>query len=353
MRFGPCWFRVGVGVWLVACAGAVVGFDRLVDPDRPESGLQGTGGGLFAGPRPLNRRDFRDYDYPDEKPPGIFRIVAVGGAGTFGAGVNFDDAWPKKLERHLHLYPPARPGRRFQVLNLGRDGATVPEQLGILESLTPRVSPDLVILGFELDTADPAVRARFFPPGGLAPGSGDDASPFSRAFFARTGTGRRLARMVARARARRAKEALVERLHRPGGAGTGVIAETLRNLGEFSRKSGLPVVVVIFPPAGVPLDGNYPFVWIHDLAARAATENSLPVLDLLPAYRGLREMILETGPEGAPERSDQAHRIASEKLFAYLVERRLLGPDAEAVPRFGGPVVTPYLPEPVPGAKAP
>ncbi len=352
MRFGPRWFRVAVG--LVACAGAVIGFDRLADPGLPASGLRGTDGGLFAATaRPLNRWGVRDYDYSDEKAPGIFRIVAVGGPGTFGAGVNFDDAWPKKLERHLHLYPPARPGRRFQVLNLGRDGATVPEQIGILESLTPRISPDLVILGFELDTADPAVRARFFPPGGLAPGSGDDASSLSRAFFGGTGTGRRLARMVARVRARKAREALVKWLHRPEGAGTGVIPEAFRRLGEYSRKGGLPVVVVVFPPAGVPLDLNYPFVGIHDLAARVAAENGLPVLDLLPAYRGLRERILETGPEGAPQRSDQAHRIASETLFAYLIDRRLLGPDAEPAPRYGRPVVTPYLPEPVREAKAP
>lgn len=346
MNLTSRWVRVAAVA--AACAAALAILDRLAAPPADSPGPASVSGGLFAGDvRPLNRWGFRDYDYAEAKAPGVFRIVAIGGPETYGAGVNFDDAWPKKLERYLNLYPAAKPGRRYQVLNLGREEATPSGQIDILESFGPRLAPDLVILGFELDAADdPAVRARFLPPGGLAPATGAGSSLPARAFFGHTGIGRRLAAGVGRARAIRARTELVERLHGPEAGGAGVARRTFDRLRDFRERAGAPVAVVVIPTAGVPLDGRYPFAGIHESLGRAAGDSGLPMLDLLPGFRDLREGILETGPHDLPRRSDQGQRIAAEMLFAFLVDRGLLGPSAEVAPRYGVPLPTPYQPAP-------
>jgi len=53
-----------------------------------------------------NSLGFRDTEHSIEKPPGTFRIVAVGDSFTYGVGASFEETYLRRVEQQLE----ARPG---------------------------------------------------------------------------------------------------------------------------------------------------------------------------------------------------------------------------------------------------
>jgi hypothetical protein len=77
---------------------------------------------------------------------------------------------------------------------------------------------------------------------------------------------------------------------------------------------------MIFPLFGNPLDESYPFAELHTGVASAATRAGAQVVDLLPAYRGLRwELLVADGVEDEHP-NEIAHRIAADVLVGALDE---------------------------------
>src|SRR5690348_16620479 len=57
---------------------------------------------LPAGQWPIaNSAGLHDYEHPVNKPPGTFRIAAMGDSITYGYRVNLDDSLTKRLEQKL------------------------------------------------------------------------------------------------------------------------------------------------------------------------------------------------------------------------------------------------------------
>jgi len=82
-------------------------------------------------------------------------------------------------------------------------------------------------------------------------------------------------------------------------------------------------VVTIFPLFGNPLDERYPFTEIHAKVAAAGSAAGATVVDLLPAYRGLRwEVLVVNGPLDEHP-NEIAHRIAADTLLEALEETLL------------------------------
>lgn len=79
----------------------------------------------------------------EEKPAGVYRVLALGDSFAFGFGVEDGEAFPAVLERALA--PP--PGRsRVEVLNAGVAGWSADQYLLFLETRGFALSPDLVLL---------------------------------------------------------------------------------------------------------------------------------------------------------------------------------------------------------------
>jgi len=94
--------------------------------------------------------------------------------------------------------------------------------------------------------------------------------------------------------------------------------KALKTMAGLCRERGIPLVVVIFPLFGNPLDSNYPFAGIHAQVARAAGDAGARVVDLLSAYRGLRWELLVVNGAADEHPNEIAHRIAADVLLKAL-----------------------------------
>jgi len=106
----------------------------------------------------INEKGLRDFNYPYEKPPGTFRIVAIGDSFTFGWGVLFNEIYVKRLEKKLnHDIPHHQDAtRHYEVINLGVGNYNTEQEIAMLELEGLKYHPDLVLLGFYINDAEPA-----------------------------------------------------------------------------------------------------------------------------------------------------------------------------------------------------
>jgi len=112
---------------------------------RPFSTLTGrAASGEFTFTYHHNSRGFRDDEHETTKPPGVFRIVALGDSFTYGVGAAFEETYLARLERLLNDRPTAQ--RRVEIIKLGlpRHFPTLEE--GVLEHYGWSFEPDLVLV---------------------------------------------------------------------------------------------------------------------------------------------------------------------------------------------------------------
>lgn len=113
---------------------------------RPLSRVRGrAASGEFEFEYQHNGLGFRDTERPLEKPPGTFRIVALGDSFTYGAGAVFEETYPARLERLLGERAPA--GVRVEVVKLGLPRYFPAMERRVLAEYGVRFEPDLVLVG--------------------------------------------------------------------------------------------------------------------------------------------------------------------------------------------------------------
>jgi lysophospholipase L1-like esterase len=90
-----------------------------------------------------NSRGFRQPEWPETKPPGTIRIIAVGGSTTYGAHYReHTQVWPFLLETQLN----ASYNMPIEVFNLGLPSYTTHEILGVVSMLAPVLEPDILVI---------------------------------------------------------------------------------------------------------------------------------------------------------------------------------------------------------------
>src|ERR687887_1849604 len=89
---------VSVGVFLLVAEGAV----RLLGADQPTPTGYAPVDTKRRAMRPRNARGYRDLERTVGKPSGARRVVSLGDSFAWGASVEFDDAYPQRLERGLN-----------------------------------------------------------------------------------------------------------------------------------------------------------------------------------------------------------------------------------------------------------
>ena len=92
-----------------------------------------------------NSHGFRNREFPLKKPAETYRIVCIGDSTTFGFGVDWNEAWPHRLEELLNARSS---GSRIEVINAGVPGYTSFQGLQYAKQLLPELQPDLVVVTF-------------------------------------------------------------------------------------------------------------------------------------------------------------------------------------------------------------
>lgn len=91
----------------------------------------------------INSLGFRGREMSAQKPPGVLRVVCLGGSTTFDTGTVGAPPWPEVLESELRQ----RLGTTsVEVFNLGIGGATSLDSLIDLQTRALAFNPDLVVL---------------------------------------------------------------------------------------------------------------------------------------------------------------------------------------------------------------
>lgn len=105
-----------------------------------------------------NRQGFRSFeDFHLEKPPGVFRVIALGDSMTEGFEVRQNYTYAAVLERYLR-----QEGLNAEVFNTGISGFGTAEELIYLENEGIKYKPDAVVLGFYANDFDDNMRSDLF-----------------------------------------------------------------------------------------------------------------------------------------------------------------------------------------------
>ena len=82
--------------------------------------------------------------HAEQKPDGVYRILALGCSTTFGWGVEDDETYPARLETHLR----AAGHPKVEVQNGGQPGYSSFQGLWLWDKVLARYQPDLVLFGY-------------------------------------------------------------------------------------------------------------------------------------------------------------------------------------------------------------
>src|SRR5260221_5636471 len=217
-----------------------------------------------------NSSGLRDGERAKLKPPGTYRIVALGDSITMGWGVQQDMTFPTQLERMLNAQPPKGFPKdlRYEVLNLGVGNYNTAQEVMRLRSLGLAFDPDLIILGYFINDAEPTPKPSR---GLLIEHSYLFAFAVSRMRLLKPGTGTYLD--------------YYRGLYGDDQPGWQATQAALRDLASISRERSIPVVIFIIPEMH-ELGDRYPFAGIHRRLEQVAAEIGLPAVDLFPAFKG-------------------------------------------------------------------
>ncbi len=256
-----------------------------------------------------NSLGFRDDEFPLQKPPGEFRVLALGDSFTYGCGVRLEDSWPQLVEAGLRAG-----GNAVQVINCGLacgPGARTPAQYTPwVEADGLQFAPDLVIVGFCLnDMGDHVPMIGFVAPerepvlGGFSHLL--DWLVWRQAFAAAARTPRDLTPLVT-GQPQMWQESQA----------------ALRRLKEVLDSKGIPLALAVFPMLS-QLDADYPYAGLHRLVGDFCAEAGIPCIDLLPAFHGRVAEDLWVHPTDQHP-NDVGHRLLADGILAFLRQRNLV-----------------------------
>ena len=258
--------------------------------------------------QPRNSRGYRDRERAVARPPGVRRVVSLGDSFAWGASVEFEDAYPQRLERGL-----ARRRREpWEVVNLALPGMNTVDQAAQLADEGLAYGPDVVLIGYVLNDSEDSQAAE-------ARRAADWSQPkeahglLDRSALVRLIRGRLWATAENRRRVTGYRS-----MYADAAPGWVAARQALKSMGALCRERGVPLVVAIFPLFGNPMGNGYPFAEIHARVSEAGSQAGARVVDLLPAYRGLRWELLVVDGVDDEHPNEIAHRIAAGVILHAL-----------------------------------
>jgi lysophospholipase L1-like esterase len=298
-------------------------------------------------PVSINRLGLRDGDVAIPKPAGTLRVVAVGDSVTFGYGVRLEDTWVKTLERRLN----ATGGHRHEVVNAGVEATGIEYYESFIRTQAAALEPDLLVVGIALNDvrwyrgdrrpAEEGFKASVFR---LARTVNTKLVLNSHVYLASYLSLKSILYGSGIIDVSRAHAYDFEALVDPSPSQERAWESTERHLRatiDAARGRGWPIAFVVFPvepqlgPAAAELYRRRLGMVISQGAeagepqrrlARFFAGQDVPMLDLLPAYRGGEDLFLRNAAisHDPAHPSPVGHGIAGDAIYRFIADQPAL-----------------------------
>lgn len=285
----------------------------------------------------------RERFYSPQKPAGTYRIIVVGDSFTFGPRMQFDDTFPKRLERLLNLNENQP---KVEVINYGVPGASTAVEARLVKHALKYFDPDLILLEVTLNDPELKDYHQTHPEVGKF-GQLRLEHPIFRHW-------KSLAFFVTRLYNLRSHQQYIKYFEdlfdQP---------ETWENFAgsasliqKMAEVRNVKIAAVVFPLFFRSLGDDYPFVRIHRKINEYFQTLGVPLLDLLPAFRNMEPEKLQEMADLDPHPNEIAARVAADEIYEWLKKNKWIPPEA-IVKRVKRKRSTPKLYLPVPNGTVP
>ncbi len=289
------------------------GVPVLFRPDRTiEQRWPSNPRGYFDEPRHslsyrINNIGFRGERAIEEVPRGM-RIVVLGDSFCFGLGVREEDLFVHRIASGLA--ESGRLGGEIEVINMGMFGFNTEAEVALLEQVVLPYKPDMVVIWYfinDWEHGNTAVSTLpFF--------SGTRFLPAARRWCRLLDVS---AFPVERALRERALINLLMEGYADEHAGWQGVVGALGRFAQVCHREGIVPVVAIHPML-IRLGPDYPFRRAHEKVEAQAARLGVPVVDLLPAFRGRKDRELWVHAVD-PHPNEVAHRIAGDHFVQFYL----------------------------------
>ncbi len=266
-----------------------------------------------------NSWGFRGKEFSFSKTSAI-RIAFLGDSFTFGEGVKYEDTYPEKSAELLNRKYGSE-NISFESYNFGVGGYNTQQSLFLLENLALKTRPDIIVLGYTLNDAEPELFyinpagavARRPRETGIPEGLPDQNPPESLPDFR---TARAAWKLLKSSEISRQTADYYNSLYESDNPDWKATKESLKKLGRICTENQVHCFILIFPVL-YQLDENYPFRELHELAGNEISGNYTHLVDLFPYLKGRKDTELWVHPTDQHP-NEIVHAIAAEALAGAI-----------------------------------
>lgn len=267
---------------------------------------------------PLDAKTLQGNRYESQKPAGTYRIAVLGDSFTFAPFMQPDDAFPARLERFLQMSAPTKKQQAsVEVINYGVPGYSTSHEVQEARKALAE-GADFLLLQITLN--DP--QRKSYQPTGLT--GQNEFGPYEPPHKLQTIL-----------RHWKSMNYFLERLHNTNThtryvdyyyrlfeeeASWKGFQDSIHRLAKIANKKDKPLVAVVFPLFGVPLNENYPFHPLHDKVHKCLEAAGIPYRDLFSLFEGIPLERVQVIPGADFHPNEIGHRLAAESIYEWFHE---------------------------------
>lgn len=266
----------------------------------------------------LNTHGFRDREFPESKPAGVFRVAVLGDSFAYGNGIAAE-------KRFSDLLRNALPSG-IEVLNFGVPGDNTSQLVSELRTRAARFAPNFVLVQWFVNDVEGDSRERpryqpFLPFPAVHDWLHESSAVYT--LFDTWWTRRQVAGLSGPSYA----DYMRSRYGDPQSEAARLDRQALRALLAEAETRHIRMGFVLFPDTAYDLGDAYPFEFLHARMQAFCTERGLTCLDLRPDFAGVRNRQslwanrLDTHP-GVLANAIAAARIVQTFESQWLNQRR-------------------------------
>jgi hypothetical protein len=244
------------------------------------------GGGYFSrhaslGDAQYNERGFRERNFSNDKPPGVYRIAVIGDSFTHGNGLDASQRYTNLMDRWLP--------DRFEVLNFGLAGSNTPQHLDNLRASVLPAHPDFVLLQWfvnDIEGTDLSPRPHTWP---LIPLADLHRWLNANSALYTIANMRWAEAQIMLGWAPSYPDYIKARAADAGGPDARRDAALLHEMVDATRRSGAGMAIVLFPDPGQDLGPAYPFAFLHERVMAVCRQEAIPCIDLRNDFAAVKD----------------------------------------------------------------